>query len=308
MSADPYQVLGVAKDAAQDEIRKAYRNLAKELHPDLNPGNAHAAERFKEIAAAHALLRDPDKRARFDRGEIDAAGAERPQEGFYRDHADADDRHSYHSSAGFEDFEDLSDVFADLLRREHRPGSGGSRARGQDLRYRLEVTFLDAATGTSTRVTLPDGQTLELTIPEGIADGQQLRLSGKGTPGVSDGPPGDALVEISVRAHPFFERRGDDIVLELPITIDEAVLGGKVEAPTVTGRVALTIPKGASTGQILRLRGKGIQAPGGKGRGDQLVTLKVVLPPAVDDELTDFMQVWRQQHAYDPRAAMKERS
>jgi DnaJ-class molecular chaperone len=302
---DPYDVLGVSKTASQDELHKAYRKLAKKFHPDLNPGDTKAVDQFKDIAAAHDLLGDPDKRARFDRGEIDAAGAERPQQRYYREYADTGGARRYHSTAGFEDMGDASDLFADLFGRSRAGGARSARMRGQDVQYRLEVDFLEAVRGAKRRITLPDGNALDLTVPEGTADGHVLRLKGKGGPGLGGGPSGDALIELIVRPHPLFSRQGDDIVIELPISLDEAVLGGKVETPTVSGRVALSIPKGSSSGQTLRLRGKGVKRRGGKGHGDQLVKLKVVLPPQVDGELEDFMQQWRERHRYDPRADLR---
>ena len=302
MSQDPYAVLGVAKDAAQDQIRKAYRALAKKYHPDLNPGDAAAADRFKEIAAAYDLLSDPEKRGRFDRGEIDASGAERPQQRYYRDFAEGDGG-AYQSSAGYEDFGDVSDLFADLMRRRGRggPAGAGLKMRGQDDLYHLEVDFLEAVLGAKKRITLPDGQDLDVTIPEGMADGQTLRLRGKGQPGYGGGPPGDALIQVSVRPHPQFQRRDDDILIELPITLDEAILGAKVQVPTLTGRVSVTVPKGADSGKVLRLRGKGVKRA--HGHGDQLVTLRVVLPSTVDPELEAFMKEWRKTHAYEVRGA-----
>jgi DnaJ-class molecular chaperone len=302
VSRDPYEVLGVSKTASQDEIHKAYRKLAKKLHPDLNPGNAKAADQFKDVASAHDLLGDPEKRARYDRGEIDAAGAERQQQRYYREYADAGGARRYHSTAGFEDFGDASDLFADLFGRR---GARSAKMAGQDVQYRLEIDFLEAVRGGKRRITLPSGSALDLTIPEGAADGHVLRLKGKGGPGIGGGPAGDALIELIVRPHPLFSRQGDDIVIELPITLDEAVLGGKIETPTVTGRVALSIPKGSSSGQTLRLRGKGVKRRGGKAYGDQLVRLKVVMPPQIDGELEEFMQKWRERHRYDPRADLR---
>jgi DnaJ-class molecular chaperone len=301
MSDDPYAALGVAKSATQDEIRKAYKKIAKASHPDLNPGDAKAAARFKAAAAAHDLLKDPEKRARFDRGEIDASGQERPERKFYREYAEGPEA-TYHTRRGYEDFGDMSDVFADLFgdRRGARAAGGqGIRMRGPDRHYTLEVGFLDAAQGGTRRITLPDGQVLDVKIPAGLADGQTLRLRGKGGEGIGGGPAGDALVTVGVAPHHFFRREGDDILVELPITLDEAVLGAKVEVPTVDGRVALSVPKGASSGRVLRIRGRGVKGHGG--RGDQLVTLKVVAPPVVDDELEAFFRRWREGHAYDPR-------
>ena len=300
MSDDPYAALGVSKTATQDEIRKAYKKIAKTSHPDLNPGDPEAAARFKAAAAAHDLLKDPEKRARFDAGEIDASGQERPERKFYREYAEGPEA-TYHTRRGFEDFGDYSDIFSDLFgqRTRARPGAEGIRMRGSDAHYTLEVGFLEAAKGATRRITMPDGSVLDVKIPEGLADGQTIRLRGKGGPGLGGGPAGDALVTVTVSPHAFFTREGEDILCELPITLDEAVLGGKVEAPTIDGRVALTIPKGASTGRVLRLRGKGVKR--GDKRGDQLVTLKIVAPPSIDADLETFFEEWRKSHAYDPR-------
>jgi DnaJ-class molecular chaperone len=294
MSEDPYAALGVRPTATQEEIKRAYKRIARESHPDLNPGDPDAAARFKAAANAYDLLKDPEKRARFDRGEIDAAGHERPERRFWRDYAGAEGAAGYHSARGFEDFGDMSDVFEDLFGRR-RPGGTRIRMRGADRLYGLEIDFMDAVRGGRQRLTLPDGQVLDVTIPAGIADGQTIRLRGKGEPGLGGGEPGDALITITVRPHPVFRREGDDIHLDLPITLDEAVLGGKVETPTIDGNVALTIPKGASSGQVLRLRGRGVRG------GDQFVKLKIVAPPVIDDEIETFFRRWRERHRYDPR-------
>jgi DnaJ-class molecular chaperone len=295
LAADPYTVLGVKKDASQDEIQKAYRRLAKKLHPDLNPGNKQAEERFKEISAAYDLLGEPDKRARFDRGEIDASGMERPQQRYYRDFAEGG---AYASDAGFANFAGVDDILSQMFGRE---GRANIRMRGSDAHYRLELDFLDAINGGKRQITLPDGSALDVNIPPGTRGGQILRLRGKGRPGVG-GPPGDALVEIEVRPHRIFTRKGDDIHVDLPISLNEAVLGGKVKVPTPSGPVTMMVPKWANTGTVLRLRGKGVLRMDGS-RGDEFVTLKVMLPEKPDPELEKFVAQWR--GAYSPRQAME---
>ena len=303
MSDDPYAALGLTKTATEAEIKKAYKRIARESHPDLNPGDPKAEARFKAASSAHDLLKDPERRARFDRGEIDAQGHDKPERRFYREYAEGPEA-TYHTSRGFEDI-DMSDVFSDLFGRRAKGGSGGGggfSARGQDQHFTLEISFLDAVYGATQRLSLPGGGPLEVTIPQGVQDGQTIRLRGKGAPGFGEGPPGDALVTITVAPHPTFRREGDDIEIELPITFDEAVLGGKVETPTIDGKVALTIPKGATTGQMLRLRGRGVKR--GDKRGDQRVRLKIVSPPEIDSALSAFFEDWRKTHAYDPRKGM----
>jgi DnaJ-class molecular chaperone len=289
LAADPYQVLGLKKDASQADIQKAYRRLAKKLHPDLNPGNKKAEEEFKEVSAAYDLLGDPEKRARFDRGEIDASGVERPQQRYYRDFAEGGASHPYTSDAGFADFAGADDILSEIFGRR---GRGNMRMRGQDVHYRLELDFLDAVNGGRQQLTLPDGSVLDVAIPPGTRDGQVLRLRGKGRPGIGGGPPGDALIEVAVRPHPLFHRKGDDIEVELPISLKEAVLGGKVKVPTPTGRVTMTIPKWANSGRVLRLKGKGVPRPDGT-PGDELVRLKVILPEAPDPELERLIAQWQ---------------
>ena len=303
MAADPYTTLGVNKGATQDEIQKAYRRLAKKLHPDLNPGNKAAEEKFKEISAAYDLLGDPDKRARFDRGEIDASGAERPrQQQYYRDFADQGGWSAYTNNAGFADFGDYAgaeDILSEIFGRE---GRAGRRRRGQDVRYHLDLSFLDAVNGGKQSIVLPDGTTLDVNIPPGTRDGQILRLKGKGRPGVGDAPPGDSLIEISVLPHPYFTRKGDDIYLDLPISLKEAVLGTKIKVPTPSGTVTAAVPKWSSTGRVLRLKGRGVPRPDGS-KGDQYVTLRLVLPQKPDPELEQFVAQW-QPAADSPRQSM----
>lgn len=301
MAADPYKILGVSVEASQTDIQTAYRRLAKKLHPDLNPGNRQAEEQFKEVTAAYDLLSDPDKRARFDRGEIDASGAERPRQRYYRDFAEHDATNPYANDAGFADFGDAEDIVSNIF------GSGGRvnlRLRGADVHYRLELDFLDAINGAKRQLTLPDGPVLEVTIPPGTRDGQVLRLRGKGSPGAGGGPPGDALIEVGVRPHRLFTRKGDDIHVELPITLAEAVLGAKVEVPTPTGTVTMSVPKGSNTGTVLRLRGKGVPHPDGS-RGDEYVTLKIMLPDKPDPELEKFVAQWQPATAFNPRRTVE---
>jgi DnaJ-class molecular chaperone len=300
MAEDPYKVLGVPRDAPDEEIRRTYRKLAKELHPDLNPANrASAEERFKKVSGAYEIVGDPEKRKQYDRGEIDANGEQR--RGFHRTNAGAGPFGGRAGGRPAEEF-GFGDVFADLFGAARGRAEAGSPfgARGRDVRYTLEIDFLEAATGTKKRVTMPDGGVLDLAVPEGVADGQTLRLKGKGSPGLRGTEAGDALVEIKVRPHAQFKRAGDDITLELPITIDEAVLGAKIEAPTISGRVQLTVPKGTSSGRVFRLKGKGVHNSTAGTTGDQLVTVRIVLPEKIDDKLSYFMSEWRQSHGYNP--------
>lgn len=294
---NPYEVLGIAATASAADLQKAYRKLAKKLHPDLNPGDKAAEEKFKEVAGAYDLLSDEARRKRFDAGEIDATGAERPQQHYYRDYAASDQGHPYEDTWAFADYMDTDDAFAELLRRGQR---ARANRRGQDLHYRLPVDFVDSITGANKRLTLPDGGTLDVKIPPGLVDGQILRLKGKGAPGAGKGGPGDALIEVEVLPDPRFTRDGDDISLEVPVSLSEAVLGGTVRVPTPTGDVNLSVPKGSNTGTTLRLKGKGAPRQGG-GHGDQFVKLKVVLPKPPDPELEAFVASWDKGKAFNPR-------
>lgn len=296
MNQDPYQILNVKRAASHDEIRAAYRRLAKEYHPDRNPGDKTAEEKFKKVSAAFNVLGDPDKRRRYDAGEIDASGRETG--GFYGGNGTG----RYRTSENFGDF---SDIFGDFFGRTGS-GTSGFNMRGMDYRYHLEIDFLEAVNGVKKRVLLPEGETLDINVPSGVIQGQVLRLKGKGGPGVGRGLAGDALIELKIRPHAFFERDGDNILLDLPIALYEAVLGAKVEVPTINGRVSLTVPKGASSGQVLRLRGKGVRNTQTGNHGDQLVKLDVVLPDRIDPELMDFMEEWAGKHPYNPRAKLRE--
>ncbi|HVC53294.1 MAG TPA: J domain-containing protein [Stellaceae bacterium] len=295
-----YDVLGVKRGTSADDIRKAYRKLAKELHPDLNPNKPEAEARFKSVAAAYDILSDPEKKSRYDRGEIDESGAERPRYS-YRPHAEGAQGRKY-SPQGEMGGEDLDDILAMFGRR---PGGGRGRSSmafpGGDRMFSLTVDFVEAATGARKRLSLPD-ETLDVTIPAGIDEGQVLRLKGKGDPGFNGGPAGDALIEVHIAPHPFFRRDGDNIRLDLPVTVAEAVLGGRIAVPTVTGPVTMAIPKGSDAGTQLRLRGKGIQRKGHE--GDQYVTLRIVIGDSGDPELAKFFETWAEQHKGDPRRGM----
>jgi len=306
--ADPYSTLGVARNANEKDIKSAYRKLAKELHPDRNRDNPKAAERFSDVTRAYDLLSDADKRAQFDRGEIDAEGnpAMPFGQGFgagggggFRPGAGGARGFSAQDFEGFGGAEgvDIGDIFEGLFGGGGRgPGMGGGAQRrpppprkGANVQYRLRVPFADAASLKAQRITLADGKTIDLKLPAGVEDGTQMRLSGKGEPGPAGN--GDALVTIAIEPHAFFRREGDDVRLELPITLDEAVLGAKVKVPTVDGAVMLTVAAGSGSGKVLRLKGKGFSRKRG-GRGDQLVALEIELPDDVG-ELAGKLDGWR---------------
>jgi DnaJ-class molecular chaperone len=312
---DPYKTLGVKRDASAEDIRKAYRNLAKQHHPDLNPGNAKAEARFKEIASANDLLSDPEKRAKFDRGEIDAQG--NAQGGYqdagpsYRDYAEgAAGRHysrrgqSANGATGGGNWseEDLSDLFGTIF--EERGARSDRPRAGRDAHFTLAAEFIDAVVGATKRLTLPDGKTLDVKIPPGTAEGQVLRLRGQGGAGANGGTTGDALIEIHVNPHRFFRRDGQDIRLELPVTVQEAVLGGQVEVPTPQGPVRAGVPKHSDTGTRLRLKGRGVPAHGKLPAGDLYATLRVVVGKP-DAALEEFMRNWKPESPADPRLGME---
>ncbi len=288
---DPYQLLGVSRDATADEIRKAYRGLAKKYHPDLNPGDRAAEARFKDIASAYAIVGDEAKRGLFDSGKIDASGAEthpQPERQSYREHAEAQSGFKY----GGDD-----DVFAELFGRHAR-----AQSRGRDVHYTLGIDFMEAIRGGKKRVGMADGKMLDITIPPGLVDGQTLRLRGQGLPGAGGSDPGEILVEIHVKPHPVFRREGNAIHSTLPITLGEALGGAKVAVDTVSGTVSLAIPKGSKSGTKLRLRGRGV--PSKESSGDHFVELLVVLPDHPDDELVKSVVDWEFKHPYDPRQGM----
>lgn len=294
MSTDPYEILGLSRTASQDDIRKAYRKLAKKFHPDLNPGDKVAEEKFKAIGSAHALLSDADQRARFDRGEIDAAGQERGWSGGggggYRDHAEGAQGFRY-SGGGFSE-DDLGDVFGSMFgqQRGFRRRPQGP-ARGDDRNFSLTVSFEDAVNGGTSRVTLPGGGTLDVKIPPGIEDGQVMRLRGKGGEGYQGGPAGDALITIGIAPSTTYTRDGNDLRITLPVGVKTAVLGGPIKVPTPSGSVSMNIPAHSDSGSVLRLRGKGVKAHGGEEAGNLYVTLQVTIGPT-NAALEDFLKSW----------------
>ncbi|MGE3334311.1 MAG: DnaJ C-terminal domain-containing protein [Rhodospirillaceae bacterium] len=307
MAKNPYEVLGVASSASDDEIQKAFRRLAKKSHPDLHPGDKKAEDRFKELNAAYDILGDAAKRARFDKGEIDASGNEIRQNPFARGGRPGAGGGfgggSQHFS--FEDL-DLGDLFGGMFRggqggpRGGDPFGGSRPGRGEDQRFMLEVDFEEAAIGATKRLTLPNGKSLDVNIPPGINDGQTIRLKGQGAQG-HGGHAGDALIEVKVRAHPTFRREGRDIYAEVPISLGEAVAGGKVEVPTVHGPVAMTVPKWTNGGARMRLKGKGVPATKSEPAGDQYVVFEIVLPKTADKDLEDFVKGWAERKPYNPR-------
>ncbi|WP_020697061.1 DnaJ C-terminal domain-containing protein [Reyranella massiliensis] len=307
---DPYSVLGVPRTASEDDIRKAFRQLAKKHHPDLNPGDKAAEAKFKEISQANDLLSDPEKRRRFDAGEIDATGQEVPPRGFYRDQAGGFGG-KYERAGAHDSFVDMGGIFSEMFGERRGFGAGGHGAGGFDMSgmpvtYSLRVPFLVAARGGKQRVDLPDGKTLDIDIPEGMSDGQTLRLKGQGMPGSQGRPAGDAYVEIRVEPHAFFQTRDNDIHVDLPVTLTEAALGGKVRVPTVGGPVMLNVPAGSNTGTSLRLKGRGLLDRRSGQRGDQYVKLKVVLPEQPDEKLKEFLGGWEAGRSYDPRKEMEQ--
>jgi DnaJ-class molecular chaperone len=323
MALDLYQRLGVKRGASEAEIKKAYRSLAKQLHPDRNKDKPDAAKRFGEVTQAYDLLSDKDKRARYDRGEIDEDGNPKMPFGSGFDGYSAGGGAQGGPGGGFEGFQnfqdgfggadpaDLSDLFeglfggaAGMRGRQGGGGFGGFRHRGRasqkgaDISYRLKVPFVDAVALKPQRITLSDGKTIDLKLPKGLEDGTRIRLPGKGQEG--PGGRGDAFVTIEIESHRFFTRDGNNIRLTLPVTLKEAVLGAKVRVPTPEGPVVLTVPKGTSSGTVLRLKGRGFTGKDGK-RGDQLVAAEIDVP-AGDSELETFAERWR--GGGNPRAAL----
>jgi DnaJ-class molecular chaperone len=315
LARDPYQELGVSRAASAAEIRKAFHKLAKQHHPDANPDNKEAEERFKRLSAAFDIVGDPEKRKKFDAGEIDADGRETAR-GF----GGAAGQAPWGANPGGfsrrggspqgESFEgvDLGDILGEMFGGGRNPGArggagvgggfGGFSQRGADVRAGLEIDLEDAIRGGKKRIAFSDGRTIDVSIPKGAQEGQTLRLKGQGQPGRAG--PGDAFIELTILPHPIFRQEGEVLVMDVPVTVYDAVLGGKVEAPTPDGPVTLTVPKGANTGSRLRLKGRGLADSQGK-RGDLFARLTIVLPEEVDPELEAFAETWKQKRPYTPR-------
>ena len=302
MAGDPYKELGVARGASADEVKKAFRKLAKELHPDKNPGDKVSEERFKRITAAFDLLGDAEKRAKYDRGEIDADGREQyraPPGGGGGRSGGFGGFGGSGGRGGFEDIdlEELFGAFGGGGRTAGRGGFGGGAGKGQDVRATLDISLEDSIAGTTRRIQFSDGRTLDVTIPKGASEGQVIRLKGQGAPG-RGGQAGDALIELKIAPHPVFKRDGGDLTMDLAVSVPDAVLGGKIQVPTPEGAVMMTIPKGSNSGKMLRLKGRGAYA--GAKRGDLVARLVVTLPETPDDELIRFATEWRDKRPYKP--------
>jgi len=303
VAGDPYKELGVSRGASADEVKKAFRKLAKELHPDKNPGNTVADERFKRITGAFDLLGDKEKRAKFDRGEIDADGREQSRGYAGGGTPGGFGRGGQRGGAqpGFENI-DLDELFGGMFGGGARPGGarpGGFPAKGADVRATLEISLEDSISGATRRIQFSDGRTLDVTIPTGAADGQTIRLRGQGAPGASGrSEAGDALITMKLAPHPVFLREGADLTMDLPVSLADAVLGGKIPLRTPEGTVSMTIPKGSSSGKVLRLKGRGAFADGK--RGDLRAKLMVMLPEPENEALTKLAQAMRDAGPFKP--------
>jgi DnaJ-class molecular chaperone len=316
---DPYDVLGVSKTASADEIKKAFRKLAKKYHPDQNKNDPKAKEKFAEANGAYEIVGDAEKRGQFDRGEIGADGKPRGFEGF-----GAGGPGGFRRSAGpggAEHFEfnfgggspfgaggqqggfSAGDIFSELFGQGRGRGRAGPPPKGEDFTATVLAPLAEVARAGKVNVVLPTGRTVEVKIPAGVEDGQQIRLRGQGQPSAHGGEPGDAIVTLKFASHPLFKVEGRDLRLELPITLYEAALGASVAVPTLEGRVEMTVPPNSSSGRTLRLRGKGLEGKTGQ-RGDLYVSLKIVLPEKPDPEFEALMRRWRDQAGYDPRKNM----
>jgi DnaJ-class molecular chaperone len=309
---DPYSILGVSRTASEEEIRKAFRGLAKKYHPDTGTKDPTAEKRYKEITAAYDLLSDAKKRKQFDNGEIDANGQQRAYhdasgfEGFGGPQGGGTRREFRFNFGGNEERPNFDNLFADFFGGNFDQQQRGARGgvRGQDSAYALKISFEEAALGGTRRLTLPGGRTLDVKIPAGVREGQQIRLKGQGESGRGVTTPGDALITIEIEPHAFFKREGRDVHVDVPVSLKEAVLGAKIEVPTLHGPVTMSISPNSNTGATYRLKGKGVAASGAEHAGDQLVHLLVALPERGDPDLTDFVSKWTKN--YNPRSKLKK--
>ncbi len=324
---DPYSVLGVAKSASEGDIKKAFRQLAKKYHPDQNKDDPGSQQRFSEVNQAYEIIGDKDKRAQFDRGEIDAEGKQKFQsrgfDGFsgFEDFGAAGGSRGFRSSGGAAGGGGFDDILNDILggfggrggaRGSAGPGAsgfagaGGAKARrpspskGANADLIAAVSLEDILNSGKAQVTLPSGKTVNVTLPKGVVEGEKIRLKGQGHPGDQGGPAGDALIEVRFKTHKLFDVKGSDLHLDLPITLYEAILGAKIRTPTLTGAVNLTVPENTSSGKTMRLKGKGLPTKNG-GHGDLLVKIQIMLPPHGDDELDTLMKAWREITPYRVR-------
>ena len=312
---DPYKTLGIKKNASSAEIKSAYRKLAKEHHPDLNSGNA---EHFKSISGAYDVLSDKTMRARFDRGELDSGVAgQRPGPGFWRNWSEegrANKQNSTGHSFNFDQFGSSgADIFSEIFKNNshfnngptHQNNTQTASQNSKDTKYKLTVPFIEAATGIKKKVTLSDGKTVNMTIPSGTETGTKLRLKGQGKRGKETVAAGDAIIELTVGEHNYFTRKDNDIYLEFPVSIQEAILGAAIVAPTIHGNVTLKVPAGSNSGTKLRLKEKGINKNNQTAIGDQYVSLRVMLPEKIDRDLTEFVESWAKSNDYHPRKKLK---
>ena len=311
---DPYEILGVPKSASEADIKKAFRTLAKKHHPDKHAGDAGAQKKFQEISAAYDILGDKDKRAQFDAGAIGADGNARgfdPRQGGFRQGSpfgfgagggNKDFHFSFDDTPGGEGAS-FQDIFASMMGGGRRGGGQAGAARGQDFSAAVTVALAEAVAGGTRRVVLQNGEQIDVKIPVGVKDGQSIRVKGRGGAGRGGGPAGDVLLQVSVAPHPFITRDGNDLRMDLPVTLKEAVAGGKVPVPTLSGTLSLSVPPGANTGTTLRLKGKGVPAHGGAEAGDLYVRLAVTLPDKPDAALKAFVEGW--EAGYDPRSKLR---
>lgn len=301
---NPYETLGVKQEATDQEIKLAFKKLAKKYHPDLHPDDKKAEASFKDVSSAYDVLKDAEKRRRFDAGEIDAAGAETPRNDYYRDYAGPNSQSGHARQDGFANNEDLDEFFKQAFGGSQGTRRGNMKSKGQDVNYSLRVPFIEAANGAVRTLQLPEGKTLKVKIPEGAIDRQTLRLKGQGMAGYGGGPHGDAYIELHIEPDAYFVRKDDDVLLQVPVTLKEAILGASIEVPTISGGVTLKVPKGSNTGTRLRLKGKGIKNSKTGMTGHQLVTLNVILPKGDEPELSEFLESWQPRQAQTPRKEM----